>query len=489
MKITRFEEPELQFGASRHVDIRFGLMNYAPLDFDDADAPKRIRIGIVGSSVSIEGLRDWLERCRNEIPAKASRQPNLFPRFPGFNANAGFRAELVFDSGLERTISSADIADIVALNVRDEQKVVTVSKIVGEVRLLLEKKPDVIVCALPYELLNAFEPKKESKDIDKDEGSDDTSDTDSAVSSLDFHDLLKARCMSLPRACPLQLVLPGTYDSKKRRIGKSIGRDVRPRQDDATCAWNFHTALYYKANGVPWRLTHDPTKLQTCFVGVGFYRTLDKERIFASVAQVFNERGKGVVVRGEAAVYQKEDRQVHLDADASHALLCRALGEYRNEHKTIPARIVIHKTSTHSAAEIEGFVRAARDHRVEYCELLSLSKSMIRLFRNAEYPPLRGTFWSLDDRNHILYTRGSVEFYATYPGMYMPRSVLISCDRVEQTPRYLAEEVLALTKMNWNDTQFDGGMPITIRAARQVGSILKYAGINDAIPSQYSFYM
>jgi hypothetical protein len=73
--------------------------------------------------------------------------------------------------------------------------------------------------------------------------------------------------------------------------------------------------------------------------------------------------------------------------------------------------------------------------------------------------------------------------------MYMPKTVRISCDRIEQTPRYLAEEILALTKMNWNDTQFDGGMPITIRAAQQVGAILKYCAPGDAIPPHYSFYM
>ncbi len=485
MNIFRFDEPELQFGTSRHIDIRFGLMNYSPLDFDSADAPKRVRIGIVGSAASIEGLRDWLERCRKEIPAKQSRQPNLFPKFPGFSPETGFCSELTFDSTLERSISSTEIAEIVAGTVRDEQKVRAVGVIVREVRLLLEKKPDVIVCALPHELLDAFEPDSQKLDLENEEsGGGENQD-----SNIDFHHLLKARCMALPRACPLQLVLPGTYDLKKRRRGHAKGSDIRPLQDEATRAWNFHTALYYKANGVPWRLIHDPSKLQTCFVGVGFYRTLDRERLFASVAQVFNERGNGVVVRGEAAVYEKEDRQVHLDADAAYALLSRALEEYRSEHKTIPARIVVHKTSSHSDAEIDGFTKAAREQRVEYCELLSLSKSFIRLFRNAEYPPLRGTFLSLDDKNHILYTRGSVEFYATYPGMYMPRTVRIGCDRVEQTPRVLAEEILALTKMNWNDTQFDGGMPITIRAARQVGNILKYSGMNDPVPSQYSFYM
>jgi len=264
---------------------------------------------------------------------------------------------------------------------------------------------------------------------------------------------------------------------------------VRPLQDDATRAWNFHTAIYYKAGGIPWRLIHDPAKLQTCFVGVGFFRSLDLQSVSTSVAQVFNERGNGVVVRGEPAVYDKDDRQPHLNAEGAYRLLCRALEEYRNEHKTMPARVVIHKSSFHNAAECDGFEKAATEQRIDSCELLSLSKSFTRLFRNGVYPPLRGTFLSLDDHTHILYTRGSVEFYATYPGMYMPRTIRIGCDRIEQTPRYLAEEILALTKMNWNDTQFDGGMPITVRAARQVGDILKYAAPADPIPARYSFYM
>ncbi|MHC2440224.1 hypothetical protein [Bradyrhizobium sp. USDA 4451] len=63
-------------------------------------------------------------------------------------------------------------------------------------------------------------------------------------SSLNFHDLFKARAVDLPLPC--QVVRPDTY-------GFSLGgraRD-RKRQDKATTAWNFHTALYYKAGGVP----------------------------------------------------------------------------------------------------------------------------------------------------------------------------------------------------------------------------------------------
>jgi hypothetical protein len=43
--------------------------------------------------------------------------------------------------------------------------------------------------------------------------------------------------------------------------------------------------------------------------------------------------------------------------------------------------------------------------------------------------------------------------------------------------------------MNWNNTQFDGGDPITVRAARQVGDVLKYLSEDAGIQMRYSFYM
>lgn len=485
MKLSRFQEPELEFGTGRHVDIRFGILNQCPLDFE-SEAGRKIRVGIVGSAASVEGLRDWLQRCRSPIEAKVSRQPNLFPPFPGFNAECAFHSELVFDASAERQMPAAQLATLKGIAVPDELKIEAVRMIVEEVRFLLEKKPpDVIVCAIPEEVLNAMEPSADPVDLD-DESSG--SGTRTQESNIDFHHLLKARCMSLPRACPIQLVLPGTYDPSKRRRRRNRDRQIRPLQDEATRAWNFHTALYYKAGGTPWRLSESPTKLQTCFVGIGFFWTLDKQRIITSVAQVFNERGNGVVVRGEPAVISKDDKQIHLDETAAYELMKRALGQYENEHRTTPARVVVHKSSGHNEAEIDGFLQAAKEYRIHSCEMLSLRKSFTRLFRSGVYPPLRGTFLTLDDMNHILYTRGSVEFYSTYPGMYMPRSLMMQCDRTEETPRYLAQEILALTKMNWNDTQFDGGLPITIRAARQVGDILKYLG-TDSIPPHYSFYM
>ena len=128
------------------------------------------------------------------------------------------------------------------------------------------------------------------------------------------------------------------------------------------------------------------------------------------------------------------------------------------------------------------------DNGVDSADFLSLGRSFTRLFRDGGYPPLRGTFLTLDRRTHALYTRGSVDFFATYPGMYVPGPLRLLRGEVEQTPAFLAEEVLALTKMNRNSTQFDNRNPITIRAARGVGDILKYVEEGRG-QSRYSYHM
>ena len=67
--------------------------------------------------------------------------------------------------------------------------------------------------------------------------------------------------------------------------------------------------------------------------------------------------------------------------------------------------------------------KAAVDQRhIRNLELLWIvdASEGTRLFRNGAYPVLRGTFATIAERRHILYTRGSVDLYRMYPGMYIP---------------------------------------------------------------------
>jgi hypothetical protein len=66
----------------------------------------------------------------------------------------------------------------------------------------------------------------------------------------------------------------------------------------------------------------------------------------------------------------------------------------------------------------------------------------------------------------------------------------IRFDHVEQSHRALLEEVLGLTKMNWNSTEMATFEPVTLDAARDVGSILRYAPADDhGLQSRFSFFM
>ena len=104
------------------------------------------------------------------------------------------------------------------------------------------------------------------------------------------------------------------------------------------------------------------------------------------------------------------------------------------------------------------------------------------------YPVLRGTFADLRGKG-LLYTRGSVPYYGTFSGLRVPRPLLLvpheNCDSALVK---LAEEVLALTKVNWNTTQFDQKLPAPIKAAREVGRILKHTEFGTAISPDFRKY-
>jgi len=490
MKLSFFHEPELEFGnGGTHVDIRYGVMRHGPLDLGETSAPSQLRVGLIGTEESIAAIRQWLDRCRGGIAAKQSKLSNLFPPFPGFSESSPFQSSLVFHDRWCSPIRQREVDSVLAhgqgcATVRD-----AVAIFIEHAETLIEQGgPMVLLCVPPKDLLAAVDEPPDNRpdvlDQEIDEGSEAAKGDGHSV--VAFHDVLKAEGMRL--CVPIQMVRPSTYTGERK---KSKGRRASsaPLQDEATRAWNLHTALYYKAGGVPWRLLRNASDLATCFVGVSFYRSIEGDRLLTSVAQVFNERGEGVIVKGAQAQLSKDDRQPHLSEEDAHLLLKDAVDVYRKEHRTSPARLVVHKTSKMTDGEVRGFRAAAEEHKIDAVELASVKRSLTRLFREGTYPPLRGTFLRLQNSTGLLYLRGSVHFFETYPGMYVPRPLEFFVAHAETTMEQLAREMLSLSKLNWNNTQFDGGEPITVRAARRVGDILKCVPEGGAVQPSFRFYM
>lgn len=478
MRLSVLAEPELEFGsAARHVDPRFGIAAYGPADRLTAAAPHEIRVAVVGLPSDIDGLLGWFDRCRQPIAApagKATRMLNLFPEFPGFAPGVAFDSTLVFQDRALRYLRLRDLQDLQTLT-PDAAAMKAVELYLEQIASLVEDNwCDVIVCCRP-DLPEP--PVGQSRQ----------------PGEVNFHDLLKAQAMAHGR--PLQVIKRTTWgDTSKPPVTTPDGgtRDRgRSLQDEATRAWNLHTALYYKAGGVPWRMRRAPTDLSTCYVGVGFYRDASGDSLETAVAQVFNQRGDGVVVRGGIAALGKDDRQPHLSADDAEELLRGALQAFRREHKTLPARCILHKTSSLDDAERTGFHRAADSVDLDSLDLMWVSRSEhTRLFRaGSNNPPLRGTLLGISRHRAVLYTVGTVPFYSAYPGMFIPAPLGLRVAESDRPVGLLAEEVLALTKMNWNRTQLDARDPITLRTSAQVGNVLRFVAAGAPVVGSYAYYM
>jgi hypothetical protein len=150
---------------------------------------------------------------------------------------------------------------------------------------------------------------------------------------------------------------------------------------------------------------------------------------------------------------------------------------------------VVYKTSRFEPGEVDGFEQALQEERVRLFDFVWVEeRTSFRLLRDGAYPPLRGTCLERE-QGALLYSRGSVPYYRTYPGLYVPQPLMLRPYHRESTLVDLSRETLALTKMNWNSTQFDGLLPITIRAARSVARILKHVSAGFQEATEFRFYM
>ena len=474
MKVEYLKEPLLVFGNGKSICQRQGITNQMVYDTVQDARKDQLLIGIIGIEEDIEKCNSWLDRCQAYIPGyPKGKQKGLFQPFPGFNENQGFCAKFIYDSNYERTITPSTIKEILDEK-KFKDKVEAAVDAYGEnIQFLSDiKNCDVIICIVP----KAFEGKIVTEDKDEEPVETSPDDEEGVDEEFDFRRALKARAIK--------------YNTPIQLIREYSLTDGKKSQDAATKAWNFCTALYYKGlQTIPWKLDLDENKPRACFVGVGFYRSRDKETIQTSIAQIFNENGKGVILRGAVVEEDKDDKRPHLKKEQAHSLLKTALTKYKFATGSLPGRVVLHKTSKYYDDELEGFMNALQDLSITEYDIVTILETDLRFFRNGLYPPVRGSLFTLEENRFILYTRGSVHQYQTYPGLYIPAPLDVRVVENSSSLINICREILALTKMNWNTTQFDNKYPITIGCAKRVGQIMKYLEPGDQPKESYAYYM
>ena len=478
-----FKEPELEFGDKHHhPDPRLGLVEAGPLQPPLGEV---IRIAVVGNAKTVEDTQKFLTDAAGGFLGKTEKHPNMHPDFPGFGNQNPFRCRFEIDDDATAALSQSKIEKIT--KEPDHRKAVetAVEEIVSELQTLDEgsHRPDVAIVALPVALIErVWNAKVDSKSTTEKEDS-------GGSDAPNFRGMLKARTMGL--SFPIQIVWEDVIDEKAsipRKIKESRDRDI---QDQADRTWNLMTTLYYKGSGrIPWRRMPREGEYAACYIGISFYREAGGQQLFTSAAQMFDERGRGFILKGKRAQTESRGRHPYMTIDDAQELTSQVLSAYKKHHKHFPARAIVLKTSRFREDEAEGVLKALDEAGTELRDLVWVQESYsVKILRDGNYPVLRGTFVNLAGKG-LLYTNGSIPYYGTYPGQYDPRPLLLcphqSCD---STISQIAEEVLSLTKINWNSTQMNQRLPIPIRAARKVGEVLKYVEEGQAISTDYTRYI
>jgi hypothetical protein len=460
--------------------------------------PTTARIGLVGTSEAVSATRSFAERMRNHVVT--GRPPSLLnPEFPGFKSV--FSTELALDPIWVKEIPNA--AFEAAMGQPSSTAFETcLSLWAGAVQELAERDtpPDVIICCLPKALLDHCRtierqsgstrsrrgrprPSRSKSSyvqpslfdsLSQDTIEDASSSSEEDLLFRDFRRALKAAAMNVGTPVPIQLVTPSLYEEGYRR-----------QQDPATRSWNLAVGLFYKVGGIPWRLLTEVE--QTCFVGISFHhlRTSKRHLVYSSLAQAFSSEGDGFALRGEAVPFDEEKRSVHLDKAQTWNLLDQVLGAYRDRTGRDPLRVVLHKTSAFDQDELAGAKDALAN--VPSWESVTLRTGEFRLIRQGAYPPNRGSYCQLGE-GKFLFTTGYSPVRETYRGPHIPRPIELVSGSDDDTEA-VANEILGLTKMNWNSADDHGSFPITLAFARKVGAIMTEIP-EDRVPLPgYRFYM
>ncbi len=503
-------EPDLIFGnQNEDKDPRIGLGQFGPFFHQEESSPlESVRVGIIGNKECTRLVKDILRFIEQPVPSyKLNRW--LFADYPGMNNKSKFKCTIKTSKNWNASLSDdLELHKIENIENPNERIGYAVNLYLEKIEKIAEGDdlPNVIVCTLPkpaelycgigehtYGAKTAKPSPLELKTADLKAnhqsfltqwGFAPVNDVEIKEKGFDFRNSLKGKAMKY--GIPIQLIRESTL----KHVLKYENFKNNTKEDPATFSWNFSTALYYKANGKPWRLAK--LRQDTCYIGISFFRDkLSPNRdIQISMAQVFTHNGEGLVLRGTEVDIDEKTKQPYMKKNQAQTLMECALKKYHTSSGRNPTRVVVHKSSIFSEDEQTGFNKAIYGQKIPEKDFVTISPShgWINFIRLGNYPVLRGTLVEITNNEFLLYSSGFSPRIRSYAGHKIPNALRILHIGNSQNED-VAREILGLTKLNWNTTAFSTALPITIRFAEEVGKILSELEKDKVLQDHYRFFM
>lgn len=512
LRMIFLSEPLLQFGYKQQLAYpRDGLFLFGPGGKPE-DLPT-IRYGVIGTPDGVRRLRQWASELNRyipiPIPGPRSRkvEPQHVP-FPGFGE--AFRSHWPTQpTAVIEDLNAEEIHRMLHLENRHEAihgaVDLYVSRLIRE-NNRLENPPAFWFVVIPEIVYELGRPQSSVPKGERVPGEVRVSPSrarelkvqptlfgveDQAANIYEyathFRRQLKARLLKdriVTQIVRETTLAPGDFL-------RESGKPQRRVEDPASIAWKLGTGAYYKAGGKPWQLAN--VRKGVCYVGLVYKKSeLSADtRHACCAAQMFLTDGDGVVFRGALGPWFHEDtKQFHLDDTAAKNLIQMVTEEYRIQHDNKPpSELFIHATSAFVDDEWEGF-KAGADKETNLVGVQIIdAHDDLKLFRPGAYPVLRGSALLTSERSAYLWTSGYAARLDTYMGPETPNPLLIKVVRGECPLMTVLQDVLGLTKINFNSCLHNDRLPVTIRFANAVGDVLISAPIDSEPRLPFKFYI
>jgi hypothetical protein len=469
----RLAEPLLAFDATDSdqvaVNPLVGLRDFGPFSSRLSDSfGDTIRIALLAPADDLKRLRSQLNELVHPHQPR-ERRPYL-PPWPGFESV--FRVKLgPADQSAQVPLPATLDSDL--QSAADPRHHLAQALVDGLRKLdLVRDRFDVVVFYLPQR----FQPLFEDRDTD-----------------FDLHDTVKAVAAQL--GLTTQIVTDQALSYRCR----------------ASVAWRLGTALYAKAGWIPWKLStqHLPLDAGSAYIGLSYaLRTAsDGSTVFVTCcSQVFDSDGGGMEFVAYDVGQGTDPHNPYLSRDDMRLVMARSVALYQDRHAgRSPRELVVHKQTPFQDQEVAGCVDAWGATTNLSC--INITRPPWRGIAldaprtsdgkaNPAYAMPRGTAFQLDDRSVLLWIGGNAPL-ATLSGKDnyfqggkgIPRPLLLTRDAGAGPLHQVAGQVLALSKMDWNNDSLYDGLPCTVRYAGVLARTIKHMPNLAPQPYDYRLFM
>jgi hypothetical protein len=251
--------------------------------------------------------------------------------------------------------------------------------------------------------------------------------------------------------------------------------------------WWLSLALYVKSMRTPWVLSSLDDDSAFVGLGISLDRKAEKGRqVVLGCSHLYSAQGQGLqfrLSRIENPIFRNRNTFMSYDDARRVGETIRQL--FWESRLRLPSRVVIHKQTPFLADERKGLQAGLSG--VDQIELLEVQiDSALRYlssvaqrdgsFKEDGFPVKRGTLLKLDRESALLWVHGvsravnpRLNYYQGKRRIPAPLVIRRHSGRSDLTT--LGDEILGLSKMNWNSFDFYTKVPATIETSRQIARI------------------